>query len=73
MTERHIVQRKRNRGQYDFEALCAVLDDTIVCHVGFVQDGEPVVIPMLYARDGRDLLLHGSVASPLCQGSCRLF
>lgn len=36
-----------------------------VCHVGLVQDGEPVVIPMLYAREGERLLLHGSVASRL--------
>ncbi|MCP1727573.1 nitroimidazol reductase NimA-like FMN-containing flavoprotein (pyridoxamine 5'-phosphate oxidase superfamily) [Natronospira proteinivora] len=65
MTEGHIVQRKRNRGKYDFEAVRGVLDDGIVCHVGFVQDKAPVVIPMLYAREGRDLLLHGSVASRL--------
>lgn len=65
MSARHIVNRHRERGQYDFEAVRAVLDDGIVCHVGFVQDEEPVVIPMLYARDGNRLLLHGSVASRL--------
>ncbi|MDQ2069920.1 pyridoxamine 5'-phosphate oxidase family protein [Natronospira bacteriovora] len=65
MTAGHIVQRQRNRGKYDFDSLCAVLDDTIVGHVGIVQDAAPVVIPMLYAREGRDLLLHGSVASRL--------
>lgn len=65
MTTGHIVRRHRERGQYGFEAAAEVLDKGIVCHVGFVQEGEPVVIPMLYARDGERLLLHGSVASRL--------
>jgi nitroimidazol reductase NimA-like FMN-containing flavoprotein (pyridoxamine 5'-phosphate oxidase superfamily) len=44
----------------------AVLDEALVCHVGFDDaSGHPVVIPMLHARDGDDLLLHGSPASRL--------
>jgi len=65
MKDRHIVRRQGNRGSYDFASAAAVLDAGFVCHVGLVQDGDPVVIPMLYARDGERLLLHGSVASRL--------
>lgn len=46
----------------------AVLDAGWIAHVGVVADGEPVVIPMVYARDGDRLLLHGSVASRLLRG-----
>jgi nitroimidazol reductase NimA-like FMN-containing flavoprotein (pyridoxamine 5'-phosphate oxidase superfamily) len=65
MKDRHIVRRQKERGQYDLETACEVLDAGLVCHVGFVDGGEPVVIPMLYARDDDRLLLHGSVASRL--------
>jgi len=65
MKDRHIVQRQADRGHYDFASAAAVLDAGFVCHVGLVQVGAPVVIPMLYARDGERLLLHGSVASRL--------
>jgi len=65
MKDKHILRRQADRGSYDFASAAAVLDAGFVCHVGLVQDGEPVVIPMLYARDGERLLLHGSVASRL--------
>lgn len=65
MKEGHIVRRQADRGRYDFASAAAVLDAGFVCHVGLVQDDAPVVIPMLYARDGKRLLLHGSVASRL--------
>jgi len=53
------------RGRYDRESIEAVIDDALVCHVGFVSDGSPYVIPMACARDGEQLLLHGSSASRL--------
>lgn len=62
------VKRKAGRARYDAEAVYAVLDAGWVAHVGLVRDGEPVVIPMVYARDGDRLLLHGSVASQLMRG-----
>ena len=65
MREKHIVRRNRNRGRYDRETADAVLDAGVVCHVGIVDRGAPVVIPMLYARDADRLLLHGAVASRL--------
>jgi nitroimidazol reductase NimA-like FMN-containing flavoprotein (pyridoxamine 5'-phosphate oxidase superfamily) len=43
----------------------AILDEGLVAHVGIVQDGQPFVVPMVYARDGERLLLHGSPASRL--------
>ena len=64
-TERTRVRRAADRGRYDTETVHSILDDEQVAHVGFVVDGSPVVIPMLYGRDGGDLWLHGSVASRL--------
>ncbi len=57
------VARLAERGRYDRETIEAILDQGRVCHVGFVVDGQPYVIPMGYARQGDRLLLHGSVAS----------
>lgn len=51
------------RAAYDREAIDAILDEGLLCHLGFVQDGQPVVIPTLYARLGDHLYLHGSSAS----------
>jgi nitroimidazol reductase NimA-like FMN-containing flavoprotein (pyridoxamine 5'-phosphate oxidase superfamily) len=51
------------RGDYDRDTIDAILDETLVSHVGFVHDGEPVVIPTLHARLGDRLYLHGSAAS----------
>jgi len=62
-TPRNTVRRKPTRGQYDREAVHAVLDAGIFCHVGYVIDGQPFVIPTLYARDGDDVLLHGASTS----------
>jgi nitroimidazol reductase NimA-like FMN-containing flavoprotein (pyridoxamine 5'-phosphate oxidase superfamily) len=59
------LQRLPQRGRYDRATIYAILDAARVCHVGLVQDGQPVVIPMLYARDGDDLLLHGAPRSRL--------
>ena len=62
---RTTVKRQPDRGHYERELVHAVLDEGLVAHVGLVTDDGPVVIPMLYARDGDRLLLHGSVASRL--------
>lgn len=62
---RHEVDRIRERASYDRDAAYAVLDAGLVAHVGFAAGPQPFVIPMLYARDGDALLLHGSVASRL--------
>ncbi|MCA1811045.1 MAG: pyridoxamine 5'-phosphate oxidase family protein [Halobacteriales archaeon] len=57
------VRRVPQRGVYDRAAIDAILDEGIVCHVGFVDEGLPYVIPTGYVRDGDRLLLHGSRAS----------
>lgn len=64
-TNRTRVRRIRERGRYDRETIYRVLDDALIGHVGFVADAFPHVIPMLLARRGNDLLLHGSAASRL--------
>jgi nitroimidazol reductase NimA-like FMN-containing flavoprotein (pyridoxamine 5'-phosphate oxidase superfamily) len=60
-TERTRVRRVPMRGVYEREALYAILDAGLVAHVGFCDEaGDPVVLPMAYARLGDELLLHGS-------------
>lgn len=59
------VRRTAERGRYDAAAVHAVLDAGFVAHVGIADGDDPTVIPMVYARDGDRLLLHGSVASRL--------
>jgi nitroimidazol reductase NimA-like FMN-containing flavoprotein (pyridoxamine 5'-phosphate oxidase superfamily) len=59
------VRRLPDRGSYDAAAARAILDEGLVAHVGLATDAGPVVIPMLYGRDGERLLLHGSPASRL--------
>jgi nitroimidazol reductase NimA-like FMN-containing flavoprotein (pyridoxamine 5'-phosphate oxidase superfamily) len=62
-TERTRVRRKPGRGSYDRELVHAILDEALICHVGFVDDGHPYVTPTIHARDGETIYLHGSPAS----------
>jgi hypothetical protein len=62
-TERTQVHRLPQRGVYDREAVYRILDEGLVCHVGFVAGGKPVVIPTGYGREGNTLYVHGSPAS----------
>jgi nitroimidazol reductase NimA-like FMN-containing flavoprotein (pyridoxamine 5'-phosphate oxidase superfamily) len=62
-TERTRLRRIPKRGHYDRETVNAVLDASFICHVGFMVDGQPYVIPTGYARHGDTLLIHGSSAS----------
>ncbi len=64
-TARTRVVREPHRGAYDRETANRILDEGFVCHVGFVVDGQPYVIPTSYGRSGDDLYIHGSVASRL--------
>jgi nitroimidazol reductase NimA-like FMN-containing flavoprotein (pyridoxamine 5'-phosphate oxidase superfamily) len=59
------VKRHPERGRYDRETVDAILDAGFLCHLGFVHEGRPYVIPMLHARVGDVLYLHGSTASRL--------
>ncbi len=62
-TPRTTVRRLPERGAYDRATLEAIIDEALVCHVGFVVDGQPYVIPTIHARIGDRLVVHGSAAS----------
>jgi nitroimidazol reductase NimA-like FMN-containing flavoprotein (pyridoxamine 5'-phosphate oxidase superfamily) len=63
--DRHQVRRQRQRAAYDRASIHRILDAGWIAHVGFSVRAQPFVIPMLYARDGDSLLLHGSLGSRL--------
>jgi nitroimidazol reductase NimA-like FMN-containing flavoprotein (pyridoxamine 5'-phosphate oxidase superfamily) len=62
-TERTTIRRLPKRGNYDPAVINAILDEALLCHVGFVVDGQPMVIPTIHTRIGDTLYFHGSVAS----------
>ena len=62
-TERSRLRRLPERGAYQREAIYRILDEGIICHVGFNVEGHPFVIPTNYARVGDKLIIHGAVAS----------
>lgn len=57
------VVREPQRAVYDRDAINQILDEAFICHVGFIVDGQPFVIPTSYGRDGDNLYIHGSSAS----------
>jgi nitroimidazol reductase NimA-like FMN-containing flavoprotein (pyridoxamine 5'-phosphate oxidase superfamily) len=57
------LRRIPKRGAHDRETIDAILDEAKVCHLGFVHDGKPAVVPTLHARVGDEVLVHGSAAS----------
>jgi nitroimidazol reductase NimA-like FMN-containing flavoprotein (pyridoxamine 5'-phosphate oxidase superfamily) len=62
-TDRTKLKRLPKRGHFDRETVYAILDEGFICHVGFVVDGQPFVIPTGYARVDDKLYVHGSQAS----------
>ena len=62
-TDRVTLRRRPQRGAYDEGTIVAILDATSLCHVGFVLDGQPFVIPTSFGRDGRTIYMHGAAAS----------
>ncbi len=62
-TPRTRVVREPQRGVYDRESAYKILDEGFICHVGFVHNGQPFVIPTSYGRSGDELYIHGSAAS----------
>ncbi len=60
VTRRNRIRQIREYARYDTEAVHGVLDAGLVSHVGFVQDGQPFVIPMIYGREGEVVYLHGA-------------
>jgi uncharacterized protein len=63
MTSRSTVRRRRERASYDRSVVNGVLDESLICHVGFAVDGRPVVIPTIHARVDDRLYLHGAPAN----------
>ncbi|MEV5954445.1 pyridoxamine 5'-phosphate oxidase family protein [Streptomyces sp. NPDC051987] len=62
-TDRTVPTRSAERASYDRELVHAILDEGYLCHLGFVRDGAPVVLPTLFGRVGEVLYLHGSTGS----------
>jgi len=62
-TARTQVKRLPKRATYDRDTVFNILDEAFVCHVGFVADGQPFVIPTNFGRSGETIYLHGSAAS----------
>jgi uncharacterized protein len=62
-TPRTRIVREPQRAVYDRDAINQILDEAFLCHIGFVADGQPYVIPTSYGRDGEVLYVHGSAAS----------
>jgi uncharacterized protein len=62
------VVREANRAVYERQAIYGILDEAFVCHVGFTQEGQPFVIPTMFARVGDAVYFHGSAASRMLRG-----
>ena len=68
-TERTTVKRLGERGRYDRAVIDPIIDEALICHVGTVEDGLPMVIPTLHARIDDHLILHGSPASRMLRSA----
>lgn len=62
-TDRTVPTRAKERTSYDRELVHSILDATYLCHLGFVRDGAPVVLPTMFGRVGERLYVHGSTGS----------
>jgi nitroimidazol reductase NimA-like FMN-containing flavoprotein (pyridoxamine 5'-phosphate oxidase superfamily) len=62
-TERTAIKRLPEKGSFDRDTVYSILDEALICQVGFFHDGSPVVVPTIHGRDGDLLYLHGSPAS----------
>ena len=64
-TAKNRIKRYPQRGHYDHETIYRILDESLICHVGFVENGQPYVIPTNFARVEDHVVLHGAIASRL--------
>ena len=60
LSKQNKVRQLREKAAYDKPTVHGILDSALIASVGFVQDGQPVVVPMLYGRDGETVYLHGA-------------
>ncbi len=63
VTERTRLRRRPERGVFDRDEVNKILDEAFICHVGFMVEGRPFVIPTAYGRRGDEIYIHGSAAS----------
>ncbi|MGO9196289.1 MAG: pyridoxamine 5'-phosphate oxidase family protein [Acidimicrobiales bacterium] len=70
-TKSNVPSRHSERARYDGETVHSILDGGVIAHVGFVADGQPQVLPMLYVRVGTAVYLHGSTGSHLNRMAAR--
>jgi nitroimidazol reductase NimA-like FMN-containing flavoprotein (pyridoxamine 5'-phosphate oxidase superfamily) len=63
VTDRSRTRRKADRARYDWDTVTAILDEALICHVGFALDGRPWVFPTTFARIDDRLYLHGAAAN----------
>jgi uncharacterized protein len=68
VSDRTRLVREANRAVYERDAIHKILDEGFVCHVGFVAEGQPFVIPTMFARVGDSICFHGSAASRMLRG-----
>jgi nitroimidazol reductase NimA-like FMN-containing flavoprotein (pyridoxamine 5'-phosphate oxidase superfamily) len=68
-TERTRLRRLPKRGSFDREVVNAIIDGALICHVGFMHNGAPFVIPTLHVRIGDRLYVHGSAASRMLRAA----
>ena len=64
-TDKNSIKRLPKRGHYDRQTIYQILDEALICHVGFAVDGQPYVIPINFARIDDTVVLHGAKASRL--------
>ncbi len=62
-TQKTRIHRLPKRGHYDRETIYQIIDEALICHVGFVENGQPFVIPTNFARVEDTIILHGAPAS----------
>ena len=60
VSQQNKVRQLREKADYDKDTVHKILDSALLASVGFVQDGQPVVVPMLYGREGETVFLHGA-------------
>jgi nitroimidazol reductase NimA-like FMN-containing flavoprotein (pyridoxamine 5'-phosphate oxidase superfamily) len=68
-TERTRIVREPNRAVYDRDSIYKILDEGLVCHLGFSAEDQPYVIPTMFARVGEFIYFHGSAASRTLRGA----
>ena len=60
VSKKNKVRQLREKAAYDRETVHAILDSAVLAHVAFVEDGQPVVVPMLFGREDETVFLHGA-------------